>query len=207
MPDTITYEGEKLQTAGDYTNGRIPKVALTDATGTAITLDKSGGLKTVTEFQNAVHDGESFSYSVNQIGLANNGVVSMLGRTDIKQVHFDGFTVKTSTGPFRIQLYEAPTVTEAGTLISTRRRNRANTNVSLMTVYSAPTYSNAGLILDDDLIVETSLGAHENSGVGSVDDGWVLKANTDYLIVMTNISGVALNWSAKFTWHEASYNV
>jgi len=36
MPDTITYEGEKLQTAGDYINGRIPKVALMDGLGNPI---------------------------------------------------------------------------------------------------------------------------------------------------------------------------
>ena len=180
---------------------------LFDSAGTPITLDKSGGFKMVTEFQNAVHDGESFSYSTNQLGLANNGVVSMLGRTGSKQVHFDGFNIRTSSGPFRVQFYEAPTVSNAGTLLTSRRRNRVNPNTSLMAIYSTPTYSAAGILLDDDLIVEISQGANNNSGSGSVDDGWVLKANTDYLIVMTNLSGVALNWSAKFTWHEATYNI
>lgn len=171
-------------------------------------VDKSGALKTVTEFQNAVHDGESFSYSANQIGLANNGVVTFLGRTGTKQVHFDGLSIKTSIAPFRVQFYEAPTVSNAGTLLTSRRRNRINTNTSLMEIYSTPTYSAVGTILDDDLIVEISgSGGNKNSGAGSIDDGWVLKANTDYLIVLTNLSGGATNWSGKFSWHEATYNV
>ena len=207
MSDTITYEGEKLQTAGDYAAGRIPKVALTDGAGTLIILDKSGAFKTVTEFQNAVHDGESFSYSANQIGLTNNSTVVLLGRTGAKQVHFDGFNVRVSQAPFRIDLYEAPTVSNAGTLLTSRRRNRVNTNTSLMAIYQTPTYSDAGILLDDELIVESSQGNSLNSGGASFDDGWVLKANTDYLIVMTNLSGVTVNWSAKFTWHEAAYNV
>ena len=171
------------------------------------TFDKSGAFKTVTEFQNAVHDGESFSFSINQIGLANNGVVSLLLRTGAKQVHFDGLNIKASIGPFRIQFYEAPTVSNPGTLLTTRRRNRVNPNISLLTMYSTPIYSPVGTILDDDLIVEVSQGSNQNSGAAAVDDGWVLKPNTDYLLVLTNISGGAVNWRSKFTWHEALYNV
>jgi hypothetical protein len=168
--------------------------------------DVSGSIKTVTEFQSAVHAGESFSYSANQIGLAIGGTVSILARTGSKQVHFDGFNVKVSQGPFRIVFYEAPTVTDAGTIVETERRNRNIATVSLTDVYLNPTVSDNGRILDDDLMPEISQGAVKNAGSGEIDTGWVLMPNTDYLVVLTNMSAAIVNWSARFTWHEAIYN-
>ena len=168
-------------------------------------IDLSGSVKTMTEFQSAVHNGSSFSYSANQIGLANNGTILLLGRTGLKQVHFDGLSIQVSQAPFRVQFYEAPTVTNVGTILASRRRNRQNANISQMQIYMTPTIMANGLLLDDDLSVQVSQGAAKNSGTSSVDDGWVLKANTDYLIVMTNLSGTTINWSAKFTWHEPDY--
>lgn len=199
--------GEKFKTVGTTDGGHSIQVSLNDGNGTPILADLSGGIPVITEFQSAVHNGESFCYSANQIGLTNTSTVVLLGRTGAKQVHFDGFSVRASQAPFRIQFYEAPTVSNAGTILTSRRRNRSNANTSLMAIYQTPTYSASGILLDDDLIVETSQGNNQNSGGGSVDDGWVLKANTDYLIVMTNLSGATINWSAKFTWHEATYNV
>ena len=199
--------GEKFKTSGTTEGGHSLQVSLNDGAGTPIIVDHSGAIPTLTEFQAAVHGGESFSYSANQIGLASAGVVTLLGRTGTKQVHFDGFRLIVSNAPFRIEFFEAPTISNAGTLLSSRRRNRQNANVSLMTIYSTPTFSATGLLLDDDLIPQISQGAQNSSGLGTVDDGWVLKANTDYLIRMTNLSGGAMNWSAKFTWHEATYIV
>ena len=203
----IKWLGEKFKTIGTTEGGQAVQVALSDGAGIPIITDQSGALPMLTEFQAAVHAGESFSYAASQIGLASAGVVTLLGRTGTKQVHFDGFKVTVSNAPFRIELFEAPTVSNAGTLLDSRRRNRANANVSLMTIYSTPIFSATGLILDDDLIPQISQGAQNSSGQGTVDDGWVLKANTDYLIRLTNLSGGAVNWSAKFTWHEANYNV
>lgn len=170
-------------------------------------LDQSGGFKTVSEFQSAIHDGLAFSYYGNQVGLANNGVVMFLGRTTVNQVYFDGFTVDTSQAPFKVDFYEAPTITNVGTLQTTIRRNRINPTVSDMLVYATPTLSNNGLLLDTQLIVAVSQGSNKVAGSAQLEGGWIMKANTDYLIVMTNLSGVAVNYNVAMTWHEALYNV
>lgn len=185
----------------------IRAVNLYDANGTPFVLDKSGNIKVVNELQNAIHDGLAFSYSMNAVGLANNGTVSMLLRTGAKQVHFDGLSLDVSQAPVSLLLYEAPTVTTTGTLQATRGRNRINTNVSVMTVYLTPTVSSAGLLLDTQLIVTASQGNSKVAGTAEVDEGWVFKANTDYYILMTNSSGAAINYNTQLTWHESIYNV
>ena len=180
---------------------------LFDSVGTPFVLDKSGHVSTVTEVQNAVHDGLAFSYSINATGLANGGTVSFLFRTGAKQVHFDGLGLDVSVAPVSITLHETPTVTTTGTLQTTRRRNRINTTVSLTTVYLNPTVSAVGTILDSQLIVNVSNGSNKVAGTASVEGGWVLKANTDYYILMTNSSGSSINYNMQFAWHEANYNV
>lgn len=182
-------------------------VYISDSNGTPITVDKSGNFKIVSELQNAIHDGLAFSYSVNGLALANGGIVSLLFRTGAKQVHFDGLSLDASQAPISIMFYEAPTVTTTGTLQSTRRRNRINTNVSAMTVYLTPTVSANGLQLDTQLIVSASQGNNKVAGTAEIDGGWVLKPSTDYYLLITNSSGAAINYNLQATWHEANYNV
>jgi len=180
---------------------------LFDSAGTPFVLDKSGNVKTLTEIQNAVHDGLAFSYSINATGLANGATVSFLFRTGAKQVHFDGLGLDVSQAPVSVMFYESPTVTSAGTLQTSRRRNRSNANVSLSTIYLAPTVSAVGTLLDTQLIVSASSGSNKVAGSAEVDGGWVLKANTDYYFTVTNSSGSAINYNVQATWHEANYNV
>lgn len=168
--------------------------------------DKSGGLRTFDELQSAVHDGMMFSYT-NHGTIAAAGTLMLLGVTGNRQVHFDGFSIDISQGPFLVEFFEAPTVTTLGTPVTTRRRNRNNPNVSQMLVYSGGTVSATGLLLADDQLLLVGLGANVLSGTSSVSDGWVLKANTTYLIRLTNQAGTTTSYNARFSWHEANYTV
>lgn len=166
-------------------------------------LDKTGGLKAINELQSAIHDGMAFGIS--QHGTISAGVtLVMLGVTGNLQVHFDGFICDISQGNFLLELYEAPTVTTLGTLQATRRRNRSNTNVSQMLIYSGGTVSANGTLIMDDLLLNIGQGSNIVSGNASIDDGFVLKANTTYMIKLTNQASSTTSYNAKFVWHEST---
>lgn len=168
--------------------------------------DKSGGIRHISELQNAVHDGMAFGFSEHGTVLAGASLI-MLGVTGALQVHFDGFLCDISQGPFLLELYEAPTVTALGTIQSSRRRNRSNPNVSKMLIYAGGTVSANGLLITDDLLLGIGQGSNVVNGTAGLDDGFVLKANTTYMIKMTNQAASTTSYNAKFSWHEATYTV
>lgn len=179
---------------------------LFDSLGTSVILDKSGGFKTNNELQNAVHNGLAFSLTARGT-LAAEGSLIVLGVTGNKQVHFDGFLCDISQGPFLLELFESPTVTALGTKQTSHRRNRANANVSLMLVYTGGTVSANGLLIADDLLLSAGQEVNVVGGSAGLDDGFVLKANTTYMIKMTNQATSVTSYNSKFSWHEADYIV
>ena len=179
---------------------------LFDSVGTGIVLDKSGGVHTVNELQNSVHDGLAFGLSSHSTLTAGSSLI-MLGVTGTRQVHFDGFLCDVSQGQFLVELYESPTVTTLGTLQDSRRRNRINTNTSQMLVYAGGTVSANGTLISDDYIINIGQGNNIVGGTAGLDDGFVLKPSTTYMIKLTNQAGTTTTYNAKFAWHEATYTV
>jgi len=198
--------GEKFKTIGTTEGGQAVQVSLTDGAGAPIIADKSGGMRSISELQSAVHDGMMF-------GLSSHGTITagasliLLGVIGTRQVHFDGFKCDISQTPFLIEFFESPTVTTLGTQVATRRRNRANANVSQMLVYSGGTVSANGALIDDDQLLLVGQGANVLNGTGTIEDGWVLKANTTYMIKLTNQASSTTSFNTKFAWHEAEYIV
>ena len=172
----------------------------------ATAVDKSGGIRSISELQNAVHDGLAFGFSTHST-LAAGTTLTMLGVTGALQVHFDGFLCDISQGPFLLELYESPTVTTLGTQQSSRRRNRISTTVSQMLIYAGGTVSANGTLITDDLLLGIGQGSNVVSGSAGLDDGFVLKPNTTYMIKMTNQAASTTSYNAKFAWHEATYLV
>ena len=198
--------GEKFKTSGTTEGGHAIQVSMNDGAGTPIALDKSGGFKTISELQNAVHDGRAFGFSSNGTVTAGASLI-LLGVTGALQVHFDGFLCDISQGPFLLEFYEAPTVTTLGTIQPSRRRNRINTTVSEMLLYEGGTVSANGTLITNDLLLGIGQGSNIISGTAGLDDGFVLLPNTTYMIKMTNQAASTTSYNAKFAWHEAIYNV
>lgn len=169
-------------------------------------VDKSGGIRTNSELQSAVHDGNMYSFTSHGTLSAGSSLI-LLGRVGSKQVHFDGFDMDVSQGAFLVEFFEAPTITTVGTLQTTSNRNRASTTTATMSLYAGTTVSANGTLLADDLLLLVGQGSNVLSGTATIDDGWVLKANTDYIIKMTNQAASTTSYNAKFAWHEATYIV
>ena len=179
---------------------------LFDSVGTPILLDKSGNVKIVGELQNAVHDGLAFGFTQHGTFAATSSLI-LIGVTGARQVHFDGFLCDISQGNFLLELWESPTVTTLGTNLTPRNRNRASSNTSQMLIYAGGTVSANGFLLHDDLLLAIGQGANVVGGTAGLDDGFVFKANTTYMIKMTNNAASTTSYNAKFAWHEAIYVV
>jgi hypothetical protein len=179
---------------------------LFDSVGTAIVLDKSGGIRITDNIQSALHDGNMYSFT-NHGTIAAGASLILLVRIGYKQVHFDGFSMDISQSPFLIEMFEAPTVTTTGTLQTVSNRNRASANTPTMSLYTGAAVFANGTLIADDLLLIAGQGSNVLSGSSSIDNGWVLKANTDYIIKLTNQAGITTSYNTNLTWNEATYIV
>lgn len=161
-------------------------------------------LSTVDSTTQHIHDGDAYDVSASGTLTAGAGIIA-LGRTNGKSVHFHGFRVTANQGPVLIEFFEAPTVTDAGTQISTPNRNRQSDKTPTMNVYSGTTVSANGTKLFERSILQSGGGAHEQGGDSADAGEWDLKLNTDYIIKITNQAASSTAWSASFFWYELDF--
>lgn len=78
--------------------------------------------------------------------------------------------------------YESPTITDNGTALTVRNRNRNSSNTDFLSVYYGATISVVG-----DMLEHGMLGSGKSAGCGvNRTDEWILKNNTAYLLRVTN---------------------
>jgi len=168
----------------------------------SLLTDPDGGMYVVDELSHAVHEGRAFMVSTTGV-IDSEASINMLGRTGDKEVHFAGFQISASDGNLSVHMYESPTTTADGTPVTIVARNRASSIVPTHKVFSGPTVTGVGTILEHSHVYSTgSQGAHLSAGQGALSEDWVLKPNTDYLIEITNDGAGDLNFVAKFIWAE-----
>lgn len=187
-------------------SGRIVKednsfINLADIVAMAIYL--TGGVYVVDEEQNAIHEGDAYSFSTHGT-ITSAGTLTLLGRIGDKQVHFDGMNVNFQSGGVLLEFIESPTVSSTGTLQTVRRKNRATVKDNVLNVYSGATATGGTVIFDSLPPVVSGQGNKTESATSGVVKGWVLKANTDYIIRFTNTNLVSITFDANFGWHESS---
>jgi hypothetical protein len=130
--------------------------------------------------------------------LPNTTTAYMMGVTDSLQSIFEDFLIKSNRSGITIEFYEAPTTSANGTLETTRNTDRTSSEIATMLVYSNPTVTNDGTLLDTNFI-EGSLLA---GGSIELQLDWKLKSGTKYIFKITNNSGLSANILGKFTWSE-----
>ena len=137
-----------------------------------------------------------------QTSIANGGSLDLTLQTPDtpSEIHLQAIVLSTDSGPDEILLYEAPTASEDGTLITARCKNRNNPQDSPVVLRGNPTVSAVGTEIDDHLIFASG------NKVAIVDAGqadeWVLKKNTKYLIRFQNQSGGQADAQVHITYYE-----
>jgi len=169
----------------------------------AMAIDPMNGVFIVDEEQHAIHEGNAYSYSTH--GTINAGAsLTLLGRIGNKQVHFDGMNVDFQSGGVLLEFLEAPTITNVGTAQTVRRKNRATVKDNVLDVYLGATTTGGTIVFDSLPPIVSGQGNKTESASSGVVKGWVLKANTDYIMKFTNTNAVSVTFDANFGWHESS---
>ena len=164
--------------------------------------DKLGLLGTVTELNNAIHDGKAYSFDVDGTLLLTSSM-TLMGRVVDKEVHFHELEGEFQKGAIRITLYEAPTTTADGTLITAHRNmNRNYSDASNMLLYSEPTVTDTGSKVASAYAPLTGGGANTQPSQRAIAGGRVLKKNTDYLIVIENLDNADCTYGIDYIWSE-----
>ena len=103
-----------------------------------------------------------------------------MGNQAIKVAHLIGEISGEAETQF--YFYESPTVTDAGTAITSSNRNRNSSNNDVLTITHSATVSADGTELEH---VVFGSGKAIGGGISRTDE-WVLKNNTTYLVRVTN---------------------
>ncbi len=180
------------------------KVSLTDASGSPIIADPTGGMATNTELQTAIHNGDAYSFDDDGT-IGNESSLYFLGVIGDKQIHFDQISIKLEKGAVKLWIYESPTLTDNGTPETPINMNFASSNTSVLSLYSAPTITDNGTKKGSEYFPLTGGGANTAPQQGGVASGRVLKANTTYLFRLQNLDNSSCDFGVDFIWHDSDY--
>jgi len=169
--------------------------------GTDSRVDRTSNAIKVIETEHAyIHEGRAFSVSAPALNVANNGHFDLLIQTPaVGEVHLRAFSAKTKQADGTLILYEGATLSANGDQLTPKNRDRPSSNAPETAAFSAPTVTDAGVLLEEDYISgNVALGGESRQ----VAQEWVLNPGTSYLLRYTNLSGSASDVVINAFWYE-----
>ena len=156
----------------------------------------SGALITIDDALRRIMEGAAFHVTDSNV-IANTNSRTLLVTTPntTARIYFS-FHVGTNV-LVQYYLYENPTISNVGTDVTVYNRDRNSTTAAAMTVKHTPTVSNVGTAISQGSYVTN------NINVERVDNRlWILKANEEYLVRVTNNSGGNAQVTIVLDWDE-----
>lgn len=161
----------------------------------------SGHLIAMSEIHARIHEGTMFSVDQVDTALADTASLTYLISTSASQsAHLR--VLAALGGDARLQFFENPTVTMAGSAVTPINRNRFSSNVAASTVTTGPTVSSDGTELLDIILPGGSGFFLSPGSSGNAFEEYILKLDEDYLARVTNISGSAQPASLQLDFYE-----
>jgi hypothetical protein len=158
------------------------------------------GLVTTDSPHHEIHDGDLYSFTEEVAGLAQNSTVVYYFVTAGSFSHL--IWIVNGDITFRIQFYEAPTVSANGSAQNIYNVNRGSTNTPKTSLYKGPTVSVNGTLLSQQRRGSGTGGGNAGSGDTRDQLEWVLAKNQSYLFIVTALAATALNYDIQFRWYE-----
>jgi len=155
---------------------------------------------TITNNETRVNEGRLFSATHLFTGVADSGVVRIVGITGDNSARL--LVIIKATGEAEIEFEKGTTFTDNGTEIDAFNRNENSTNTPTTKIYHTPTVDESGTVFSEDLIPG---GGQKNASIGgesSLDLRYVISANSNHLLKITNTSGAEQKIFVKFVWVE-----
>lgn len=152
---------------------------------------------------NYVFEGRMFSAYVVSGAIASLGTYDLGILTGSSIATYIPAAVTTSSDSVTISVQEGAVAT-GGTPVVTTNRNRQSTVSSKVTLMATPTVSNAGTLVSSSFIGGVAGNPQSRQGgTASGGNKMVLKPNTQYLLRLTNGSTVANTIRVKMEWIES----
>ena len=145
-----------------------------------------------------VHAGLSFIVSKTSLAVANAGSLDIRFKTGTNKCHMS-FDIAVS-GKANILIYK-PTTQSAGTALTVYNSNENSVVTTTATVTHTPVVTTLGTYNILDKLI-TVAGGVSIGGAGTGRNEIIFKANTEYLIRITNTSGGAIDISNVITFYE-----
>ena len=166
-------------------------------------------ITTIREQHRLIHDGMYFSTSGKQTAWLDATAKEFLIVPPAGcYPHVQVMLLTFGKGDIDFEAYEGPTITDNGTALPARNVNRNSTNTPDLALYATPTTTDDGILEFQLWVPPTSTGTGQSAnGISGVGQGseWILKAETPWLIRLTNNSGSTIDWSYEFSWYEVTY--
>jgi hypothetical protein len=155
----------------------------------------------VSDYKDYLFTGYQFTYSeVTDLGSGAVRDVLIVTPNTILWAYLS-ITVQTeSEGDMKF--YEAPTTSNDGTACTEVNRNRNSAIAATSVVTHTPTIAGGS---EGTLLASKHWGSGKGSGGGNIPaEQWLLKANTKYLLRITNATTSANQTNIILDWHEHS---
>lgn len=160
----------------------------------------------IAETHRMVHDGMFFHFDRRVAGIVNGASSDILLAVPAGVFpHLNTTLITTDTGGVDVKFYEGTTTSADGTAVSTFNRNRNSTNTPSTVITHTPTVTGVGTLIHDALIPAPAKDAGLISA--AVNEEWVLKPSTKYLLRVTNNSGGNVEVVFDVAWYEIGYAV
>ena len=168
----------------------------------------TGDVAVISTDHKYIHEGQAFSASIETTSIAAGGSYEIRFKTPastVGYVHARPTSISTTANLTKLAFYEGATFSGNGTAVTPLNRNRPTSATTAATlVGKAATSSDTG-----DFMYAFTVGAgggpqtRAGGGLPGEADEWVLKADTEYLIVVSNIgSTTATVGYINLFWYE-----
>jgi hypothetical protein len=147
-----------------------------------------------------VHEGRLFSLSYESLDLDIATPQKLLFRIGSRDLHYVS-VLGALGGSVKLELYRSPTVTAAGTEIAGYNNNEDSSNTISAKGYHTPTTTaNGTLCAPPRRALGSAQGASSSGSSLSGGSERILKANTDYLVIITTDTD-----NTKYTYYLEGY--
>jgi len=160
----------------------------------------SGGITSVQASHWRIKESKEWFVSHRFVDVVDDGeAVLHIKAASTKAPH--GYISVHAGGKCYVDTYENPVTTDDGTALTGVNMNRQTIiGTPTASIFHTPTKTNDGTIMEYGLLG----AAGKFTAAGGVETGgyWLLKPNEEYLVIVTNKSGAAVDIVIQYGWHE-----
>lgn len=161
--------------------------------------------KSISTDHSYIHDGIGFSQTIETASIEAAGAYKIsIATGTTKYLHMRAIASSSTANIIEIELLEAPT-NSSGTAVTMQNRNRNSSTTSTATVKQGVASTGGTSLGKYTAGAGGGVQARSGGSVGGENDERVLKQNTDYAIVITNIGATTatVGYISLFWYEEA----